>query len=145
MQISDGNNISFTPGPASRYKWQASGPNPCPRCQELDGQVRTLSSWESSVMPALHKHCCCRLVCVEEIDSGWSFAEQFSHIAGIVNIDSSISHDPSQPGPQHLSKKNRQEAEGAEDIVPVEAPVNKTTYPSQEGPQHLSKENLDQQ
>ena len=125
MQITDSGDDStvvFTPGPASRYKWVASGPHPCRRCQELDGQVRTLEAWESSVMPGLHKHCHCKLVCVEEADSGWSFADQFSHQGNSFNIDGSISHDPADPNPQHLSKKNREEAEGAEDIAPVYVP-----------------------
>ncbi len=73
-------------------------------------------------MPGLHDHCRCKLVCVEEIDSGWTFTDQFSHVAGVFNVDGSISHDPAQPGPQHLSKKNREEAEGAEDIAPVYVP-----------------------
>jgi hypothetical protein len=128
MQISENpSNITFTPGPASRYQWQASGPYPCPRCHELDGQVRTLAAWESSVMPGLHKHCRCKLVCVETVDSGWSFTEQFSHVDGVFNVDGSISHDPSQPGPQHLSQKNRQGAEGAEDIVPYSPPKDYST------------------
>jgi hypothetical protein len=138
MQITDGgtdSTVTFTPGPASRYRWEASGPNPCPRCTELDGQVRTLESWESSAMPGLHKHCHCKLICVEvgEADSGWAFTDQYSHVAGVFNVDSSISHDPHQPGPQHLSKKNREEAEGAEDIAPYTAPYrppppNSTVY-----------------
>jgi hypothetical protein len=124
MQITDGSisDVVFTPGPASRYKWEASGPNPCPACQELDGEIRTLESWESSVMPGLHQHCHCKLVCVEAIDTGWLFTDQFGHIAGVFNVDGSISNEPSQPGPQHLSKKNREEAEGAEDIAPVYVP-----------------------
>jgi hypothetical protein len=148
VQITDGgtdNTVTFTPGPASRYQWVAAGPNPCPRCAELDGQVRTLESWESSVQPGLHAHCHCKLVCVETADSGWTFADQFIHLANVYNIDGSISYGPIQPGPQHLSKKNREEAEGAEDIAPYNPPVSKPSYPSQSGPQHLSKNNLDQQ
>jgi len=125
MQITDGgtdSSVVFTPGPTTRYKWQASGPNPCPRCAELDGQVRTLESWQNSVMPGLHKHCHCRLVCTEEVESGWMFADQLGHTGNAFNIDGSISHDPEPPGPQHLSKKNRQEAEGAEDVAPVDVP-----------------------
>ena len=143
MQITDGgtdSSVVFTPGPTTRYKWQASGPNPCPRCQELDGQVRTLDAWESSAMPGLHKHCHCKLICVEEVDSGWTFTNHYTHIAGVYNIDGSISHDPEPPGPQHLSKANRLESEGAEDI----APVDKKPYPSQKGPQHLSKRNREE-
>jgi hypothetical protein len=124
MQIIDSSNsdVTFAPGPASRFQWVASGPNPCKRCAELDGQVRTLSAWESSVQPGLHKHCRCKLVCVEANDSGMAFAYQFGHL-GIMNIDGSISEFPLQPGPQHLSKKNREEAEGAEDVAPYVSPT----------------------
>jgi hypothetical protein len=119
MQITDSSNsdVTFAPGPASRFQWVASGLNPCPRCAELDGQVRTLEAWESSVQPGLHKRCHCKLVCVEANDSGMAFAFQAGHL-GIYNIDGSISEFPLRPGPQHLSKKNREEAEGAEDVVP---------------------------
>ena len=125
MQITDGgtdSTIIFIPGPASRYQWEASGPNPCPRCQELDGEIRTLEAWESSIMPGLHKHCRCKLICVEAIRLGWTSTDQLGHIAGFFNLDGSISGEPGQPGPQHLSKKNHEEAEGTEDIAPYVPP-----------------------
>ena len=124
MQITDNpNTISFTPGPASRYMWQVSGPNPCPRCAELDGQIRTIESWESSIMPGLHKHCRCSLVCVEAIDSGWFFTDQFGYIAGTRNVDGSISFDPVGPAPHHLgSSPNPDLPEGYDDIVPPYVP-----------------------
>jgi hypothetical protein len=139
VQITEGdpNAVTFTPGPASRFKWEASGSNPCPRCQELDGDIRTLESWESSVMPGLHKHCQCKLVCVEEVDSGWMFANQFPELGFIFfNIDGSISHDPTNPAPHHPgSSPNPDLPEGSNDIIPYEPPPHgPNTSPNPELP-----------
>ena len=125
--------VTFTPGPASAFKWVAAGPNPCPRCAELDGQVRTLDSWQSSVMPGLHNHCHCKLVCTEETASGWIFADQYPYTGfTFFNIDGSISHDPSSPGPHHLPGDINHDPEGAEDtyIDPrTQAPKNDPKKP----------------
>jgi hypothetical protein len=119
MQITDPDYsiVLFRAGPTTCYQWVAAGPNPCPRCAELDGSIRSLSSWESSVIPGFHKHCHCKLVPVNVADPGMVFTYQFTHLtmADILNTISAM-FIPLEA--QHLSHANRLEADGASDLAP---------------------------
>jgi len=119
MQITnpDYSIVLFRAGPTTCYQWVASGPNPCPRCSELDGSIRSLSSWEASVIPGFHRHCHCKLVPVNVADPGMVFTYQFYHLT-MADILQAISAMFIPLEAQHLSHRNRLEADGASDIAP---------------------------
>ena len=117
MQITDNSSVVMRPSPASNYKWVAAGPNPCPRCEELNGEIRSLSTWQSSIVPGFHKHCHCKLTPVDASDLGMVFSCQAPYLTmeDILNAISAL-FIPLEPGrfPHHHSE----EAQGASDIVP---------------------------
>ena len=127
--------VTFAPGPCSNYQWVAAGPNPCPRCAGLDGQVRSLQTWNMSVNPGFHQHCHCYLKAVDFPASGMAFADQFSYIA-ISDLFNAISAIFRLPAPDEQDRKKHQDAEGAEDVA-VYDDTHKTdrkNYPGGERP-----------
>jgi len=131
--------VTFAPGPASRYEWVAAGPHPCPRCAELDGQIRTIETWQASVNPGFHKNCRCFLRPVDLMDSGTAFTDQFTHIcmADLLNCISAIFRLPGPIESARSRQRHRAEdAEGAEDIMPYVSPTRDTPtteYDNSEG------------
>ena len=110
-------SVVFAPGPTSNYKWVAAGPNPCPRCAELDGEIRSLSTWSASILPGFHKHCHCKLVPTDAPNSGMVFACQAPYLT-MEDILFAISALFIPLEPQHFSHHRSEEAQGASDIVP---------------------------
>ena len=133
MQITEESSVTFTPGPASRYQWVAAGPHPCPKCAELNGEVRTLETWNSSINPGFHKHCQCYLQVVDLVDSGMAFTNQFCHI-GIADILNAISIMFRMPEAEGCgSHHSYDEAEGASDVVPYHRDTSTTEYDNGDG------------
>jgi hypothetical protein len=111
-------SVVFAPGPTSNYQWVAAGPNPCPRCTELDGEIRSLSTWYSSIVPGFHKHCHCKLTPVNEPASGMVFSCQAPYLTmtDILNAISAL-FTPLQAERFHHHHLF-DEPEGVSDIVP---------------------------
>lgn len=110
-------SVAFAPGPTSIYKWVAAGPNPCFRCTELDGEIRSLSTWQFSILPGFHRHCQCKLVPLDASDSGMVFSCQFPYLTR-EDILFAISALFVPLEPTQFPHHHSEEAQGASDIVP---------------------------
>jgi hypothetical protein len=138
MQITDPDYsiVLFRSGPTTVYQWVAAGPNPCPRCAELDGQVRSLSTWTASIIPGFHRHCHCKLVPINATDPGAVFTYQFCYLT-LQDILNSISAMFIPLEANRMDHGNRLEVDGASDIVPWQDETHRydaRNYPTAERP-----------